>query len=93
MSFSDRADEHNIRKDTSETEEVKQVRRQKEFVHVGDDVAEVDIDVIYTDDEWSPYISLEDARRLDEVREALRAGDLKRAATMARVYKLVPVAA
>ena len=93
MSFSDRTDEHNIRKNTSETKEVKQVRRQKEFVHVGDYVAEVDIDVIYTDDEWSPYISLEDARRLDEVREALRAGDLKRAVTMARVYKLVPVAA
>ncbi len=72
---------------------MKKVRRQKEFVHVGDYVAEVDIGVIYTDDEWSPYISLEDARRLDEVREALRAGDLKRAATMARVYKLVPVAA
>ncbi len=72
---------------------MKKVRRQKEFVHVGDYVAEVEIDVIYTDDEWSPYISLEDARRLDEIREALRAGDVKRAATMARVYRLVPVAA
>ena len=65
----------------------------KEFIHVGSYVAEVEIDLIYTDDEWSPYISVEDARRLDEVRQALASGDLERATKLAKVYRLVPVAA
>ena len=36
--------------------------------------------------------SLEDAQKLDQVREALRAGDLKTAARLARVYQLTPIA-
>ena len=44
-------------------------------------------------DEWSPYLSLEDAYKLDDVRQALRQGNLKAAARLARVFKLTPVAA
>ena len=55
-------------------------------------MAEVDVDVIYTEEGWSPYISLEDARKLDEVREALRQGDLLTASRQARVYTLTPLA-
>jgi hypothetical protein len=40
----------------------------------------------------SPYLSLEDARKLDDVREALRQGDVKSATRVARVYTLTPVA-
>jgi hypothetical protein len=63
------------------------------LIHEGDYAAEVDIELITTDDEWSPYLSLEDAYKLDEVRQALRRGDLETAAQSARVFKLTPVAA
>lgn len=67
-------------------------RHTTKLIQEGDFVAEVDIDLIVTDDEWSPYLSLEDAYRLDDVRQALRRGDLKTAAKLARLYKLTPIA-
>ena len=50
---------------------------------------------IYVDEPggWSPYVSLEDAYRLDDVREALRRGDSRTAAKFSRVYILTPVSA
>jgi len=61
------------------------------IVHEGNYVAQVDVDLIYADEGWSPYLSLEDAYRLDDVRDALRQGDLKAASKLSRVYKLTPV--
>jgi len=61
-------------------------------VHEGDYVAQVDVELIYSDDGWSPYLSLEDAYRLDDVREALKQGDLETASKLGRVYKLTRVA-
>jgi hypothetical protein len=66
-------------------------RRQVKLIHEGEFVAQVDVELIYTDEGWSPYLSFDDARKLDEVREALRKGDLKVASQSARVYKLTPV--
>lgn len=63
------------------------------LIHEGNYVAEVDIELIINEDEWSPYLSLEDAYKLDDVRQALRRGDLDLATKLARVYTLVPVAA
>jgi len=62
------------------------------MVHEGDYVAQVDVELICTDEGWSPYLSLEDAYRLDDVREALKQGDLEAASKLARVYKLTRVA-
>jgi hypothetical protein len=62
------------------------------LIHVGDYVAEVTIEMIYTDDDWSPYLSLEDATKLDDVREALQHKDFKAAQALARVYTLSPLA-
>ena len=45
------------------------------FVHEGGYVAEVNITLITTEDEWSPYLSVDDAYKLDDVRMALREGD------------------
>ncbi len=56
-------------------------------------MAEVEVELIYTDEGWSPYLSLDDAQKLDEVRLALRRGDLEAAARLARVFKLTPVMA
>ena len=63
-------------------------RVTKKLVHEGDYAAEVDVELIYTDEGWSPCLSLDDAQKLGEVREALLEGDLKRAASIARVYSL-----
>lgn len=62
------------------------------MIHEGEYIAEVDVELFYTDDDWSPYISVDDAQKLDEVREALRQGDLGTAARQARVYTLTPLA-
>jgi hypothetical protein len=67
-------------------------RRQTKFIHEGQYVAEVDIELIDTDGGWSPYLSLEDAYKLDDIRAALRRGDIKSAAQLARVFILTPVA-
>ena len=68
------------------------VRRHTKLVHEGQYVAEVDVDLIEADDGWSPYLSLDDAYKLDDVRDALRRRDIKRAAQLARVFTLTPVA-
>jgi len=60
-------------------------------IHEGQYVAEVDIELMVTDEDWSPYLSLEDAYKLDDVREALRRGDVEAAAKLARVFTLTPV--
>lgn len=67
-------------------------RHRSKLVHEGNYVAEVDVELIETDDEWSPYLSLEEAGKLDDVREALRRGDLKKASRYGRVYTLTPLA-
>ena len=54
-------------------------------------MAEVDVELIETDDSWSPYLSIEDAYRLDDVRDALRRGDIRAATRQARVFSLTPV--
>jgi hypothetical protein len=67
-------------------------KHQTKLVHEGQYVAEVDVELIETDEGWSPYLSLDDARKLDDVREALRRGDMKTAGKFARIFTLVPVA-
>ncbi len=67
-------------------------RHTTKLVHEGDYVAEVDVELTDSDTGWSPYLSLEDVYRLDDVREALRCGDIKRANNLARVFELKPVA-
>jgi hypothetical protein len=70
------------------------IKSTKRLVREGDFVAEVAVDLVETESGWTPYLSLDDAYKLDEVRDALRAGDLKRASRLAsRVYRLTPVEA
>jgi hypothetical protein len=68
-------------------------RQTKRLVREGAYVAEVEITLTETEHEWSPYVSAEDVRKLDEVRLALRRGDLAAASRLARIYELKPVAA
>jgi hypothetical protein len=66
-------------------------RQKIKYVHEGQYVAEVSVEVVESDAGWSPTISLEDAYKLDNVKEALKTGDLKAAAQYGRVYELRPV--
>jgi len=61
------------------------------LVHEGNYVAEVEIELIETGEGWSPYLSLEDVEKLDDVREALRREDIESASKLAKVYRLTPV--
>ena len=66
-------------------------RLHTKLIHEGQYAAEVAVALIETDEGWSPYLSLEDAQKLDTVRKALRRGDLKQASQLARVFQLTPV--
>ena len=68
-------------------------RRHTKLIHEGDYVAKVDVELTDADEGWFPYLSLDDAKKLDDVREALRKGDLKRATRLAHIYTLKPVTA
>ena len=69
------------------------VKKTTKFIHEGEYAAEVEVELIYADDGWSPYLSVEDANKLDGVRLALRQGDIELAGRLAKVFKLTPVAA
>lgn len=66
-------------------------RAHTKLIHEGQYAAEIDVELIDTDNGWSPYLSLGDAQKLDEVRKALRRGDIKQASRLARVYQLMPI--
>ena len=68
-------------------------RKRIKYVHEGKYVAEVDVDLFEDDTGWAPYLTVEDACRLDDVRNALRRGDVAVASSLARVFILEPVAA
>ncbi len=68
-------------------------RSHCKLVRGGEYVAEVSVVLIETDEGWSPQLSIQDAEKLDLVRDALRRGNLKKAAEFARVYRLTPVSA
>jgi hypothetical protein len=66
-------------------------RRHTKLVREGPYAAEVDVELIEGDGGWSPYLSLDDAYKLDEVREALRRSDIQTASRLGRVFSLTPV--
>jgi hypothetical protein len=68
-------------------------RKTRRLVREDSYIAEVDITLLEEDHEWAPYLSMSDAKKLDDVRLALQRGDLAAAGRLARVYELKPVAA
>ena len=48
------------------------IRRTIKLIHEGRYPAEVPVELIEDDTGWSPYLSVEDAKKLDAVRLALR---------------------
>lgn len=68
-------------------------RSHTKLVREGQYAAEVDVELIETEDAWSPYLSLDDVRTLDDIRDALRRGDIKAASRLGRVFTLIPASA
>lgn len=67
-------------------------RQSTQFVHEGKCAAQVPIEVVDDETPWSPTISVEEMRKLDRVRLALRRGDIADAAKEARVFELLSLA-
>jgi len=63
-------------------------RTKVELVREGKYAAEVSVELIEEEGGWSPYLSLDDARKLDSVRLALRQGDIVDASKYVRVFEL-----
>jgi hypothetical protein len=79
-------------RDVAEETDMK-TRSTTKLVREGDLVAEGEVRLLERDAGWAPCLSLDDAYKFGDVREALRSGDVNRAvATAKQVYRLTPVA-
>ena len=67
------------------------LRKKIKYVHEGNYVAEVEVELLEDSTGWSPYISVQDAYKLDDVRDAIREGDFESAGRYGRIYELRPV--
>jgi hypothetical protein len=66
-------------------------RKKIKLIHEGGYAAEVEVELIDDDTGWAPYLSVADARKLDAVRAALKAGRVVEASALGRVFELQPV--
>jgi hypothetical protein len=66
-------------------------RKSVKLLREGKFAAEVSVDLIEEQGGWSPYLSVSDAAKLDEMRRALREGDLAAASRLGRVFELTPL--
>jgi hypothetical protein len=69
------------------------MRKTTKLIREGKYAAEVPIELLYSDDSWSPTMSLEDARKLETVRLALKRSDIAEATKYGRIFELILVAA
>ena len=63
-------------------------RKKTKYIHEGEYAAAVEVELIEDETAWGPYLSVEEAFKLDDVRDALRRGDIKRASKYGVVYHL-----
>jgi len=68
-------------------------RTRVELVREGKYAAEVSVELIGEEGGWSPYLSLDYARKLDSIKLALRRGDIAEASKYSRVFELMPISA
>jgi hypothetical protein len=68
------------------------VREQRmELIHEGKYAAQIPVEVIVEENGWSPSLTLDEAKKLEAVRLALRNGDVAEAAKYGRIFELRPV--
>lgn len=63
-------------------------RKQLKSIREGKYLAEVSVELLETNESWAPYLSLQDAYKLDDVREALQKNNLEKAMSLAKIYTL-----
>jgi hypothetical protein len=63
-------------------------RKSIKLIHEGKYAAEVPIELIYSEESWSPTMSAYDARKLETVTLALRRGDIAEALKHGRIFEL-----
>jgi hypothetical protein len=73
-------------------ENLPMTRRMTRFIREGEYAAEVVVEIIDAEGGWAPYLTVAEAFKIDDIREALRSGDLDRASRLGRVFRLTPVA-
>jgi hypothetical protein len=66
-------------------------RTSTKFIREGNFAAEIPVELIEDSSGWSPYLSAEDAGKLDQVRMSLKKGDVVAASRYGRVFELTPV--
>jgi hypothetical protein len=66
-------------------------RTTVKIIHEGRYAAQVPVELIEDETGWSPYLSVEDAKKLEAVRLALRNGEIGQAAKCGRVFELKPI--
>jgi hypothetical protein len=76
-----------------EAQNMRTKRQAVELLREGKYAAEIAIELIDDEESWSPTMSLNDARKLETVRLALKRGDIAEATKYGRVFELIPVAA
>ena len=74
-----------------EQEKAEMSRKSVEYIHESQFVAEVEVTLHDDAVDWSPAFSFDDARKLDRVRQAMKAGKLKEASMDSRFYEMRPV--
>ena len=61
------------------------------LIRDGDLVAEVQVKLADDHEDWRPTMSIDDATKVDMVRQAMRAKDYDQVRKLAKLYRLVPV--
>jgi hypothetical protein len=61
-------------------------------IYVGDVMAELDVVMSDEPDAWGPHAAPSELDRIDEVRRALKSGNLEAASKSARLYSVKPLA-
>jgi hypothetical protein len=67
-------------------------RTRTKLIREGKYAAQVPVELIEDDTAWSPYLTPENARKLDAVRLVQRRGEIAEAAKHGRVFELLPLA-
>ena len=67
-------------------------REKIKIIYEGEYIAKVKVKILEDETGWSPYLTPEEAIKLDKVREALKSGNIKEASKYGEIFKLHPVA-
>lgn len=63
-----------------------------EFIREGEFLLEIQLNALIMDDDpWSPYYDTRQVIKIYKARKALLEGDLKKAAKLGKLFKIIPV--